>query len=133
MTKNKLIAIFIITQIVLICISLSKETPAINIADIMGMSLIICGWSLLAAIPAILLKKNNIFAFTSNFVFFVVSGLNLLGLLYIIHAVFKDGPLREAGLIFLGFPIYGFFAVVSSEIIGMIIYLAEKRYEMRIK
>lgn len=133
MSKNKLIVIFILTQIVLTFISLAKDIAPFNIEDLIGMPLLVCGWSLFAAIPAFLLNKKNIFGFTSIFVFFVVSSLNILGLLFIIHMMLRNGPLREAGLIFLGFPIYGFFALVSSEIVGMIIFLIKKKYELRIK
>ncbi|MPV85120.1 hypothetical protein [Ostreibacterium oceani] len=127
MKTKKLIIILLIVQLLLSWASLSKDLDIADSKDIILGPLFIMGWSIFSGIFALLLNKNNIFDFVSKFSFFAISSCNILALLYISFAVLVNGPLRETGLIFIAFPIYGFFVFVGSIVLGVITFLVKKK------
>ena len=95
--------------------------------NIIFIPLFIIGWSIFSGIFVLLLNKNNIFDFISKFSFFTISSLNILALLYFSFRVLAYGPLTEAFLTFMYFPIFGFFVFVGAIVLGVITFLVKKK------
>ncbi len=127
MKLRKLIIIFLITQVFLTWFSLSKDIDIADLTDIILIPIFVMGWSIFSGIFALFFNKNNIFDFVSKFSFFSISTFNILALLFLSFNVLLNGPMREAGLIFIAFPIYGFFVVTGSIILGIIIFFIRKK------
>ena len=130
--NNYLIISIILLQVILTWLSLIKEGNFFSYETLIFMPLFVCSWSFILAIIALLSKKEP-FSFISIFVFFVLYSLNILGLLYILASVILRGPLRESGLIFIAFPIYGFFISFGSIIVSMIAFYAKNRLQNKNK
>ncbi len=130
----KIITFTLSVQFLLTWISLSKDIHSASIQnatlDIVGLYITTAFWSILSAI-FILSFKKGLLSFLSKFVFFLISIFNILVLLWISYGVITEGPLNESGLIFIVFPIYGFFLFIGGAILGTIIYFIKNKIQQR--
>ena len=131
MKTKKLIITFLIVQLTLIWISISKDVDITDFENIIFIPLFAMGWSIFSGIFALLLNKNNIFDFVSKFTFFSISGFNILALIRISFGVLFIEPLRESLAIFIIFPIGGFYIFIGSIILGIIAFLVRKKLKER--
>lgn len=121
MENKRLVIVTLIVQVFLTWISLHKDITTIGLKGILVFPLFVTFWAITSALILIFSKKQNI-KYVSRITFTLISGINILILLFISLSVILGGPLRQEGLIFLVFPIYGFFVFLAGIILGSIIY-----------
>lgn len=133
MSKNKKIIIgLIIVQVLMTWLAISRDSNIFSL-DVLVLMPIFFGygfWVYLLSIPTLLGLKNR-FAQITNLGFYCVSIFNISYLFRLIMSVLKNGSLRESGLIFTAFPIYGFYITFGSLVIFSIAFYIKDRIQRK--